>query len=247
MEYTVAADGDGVIVKNWMQPAGRRSIPTAFIVDGQGNIAWIGNPLTGMDAVLEKVMAGGFDAKAEAAKAKIAAAAKKVKDEMFARANLLANSGDHAGSLKLLEQLLESETDAAARVPIIRQKLRVLLKSDEAGAYAYAKAAAEGELKDNDYGLHMLATSIMAAEGLKQPDDALVVAIAARAAELAAPNNSAVHETLGQARFRAGDVAGAIAAAEKALEVMKLPEARANAAAVARVQKQVEEYRAGAK
>lgn len=244
MNYTVAADGDGVIVRNWMQPAGRRSIPTAFIIDGHGAIAWIGNPLSGMDAVLEKVLAGGFDAKAEAAKAKLAAAAKKVKDEMFARANLAANAGNSAEALQIIDQLLAAETDPAARIPIHRLKLRTLLKSDEPAAYAYARSLLEGELKDSDFGLYTLATSILAADKLAAPDNQLIIALAERSAQLAAPSNAAPHETLAQARARAGDFPGAVAAAEKALEAMKQPGANASAAAIARIQKQLDDYRA---
>lgn len=244
MNYTVAADGDGIIVRDWMQPAGRRSIPTAFIVDEHGAIAWIGNPLTGMDAVLDKVLAGGFDARAEAAKAKLAAAAKKVKDEMFARANLAANSGNSAEALQLADQLLASETDPASRIPYHRLKLRVLLKSDEPAAYALARSLLEGELKDSDFGLYTLATSILSADKLAAPDYPLIIALAERSAQLAAPGNAAPHETLAQARFRAGDIPGAIAAAEKALEAMKQPGANSSAAAIARIQKQLEDYRA---
>lgn len=246
MEYTVAADGDGLIVRNWMQAAGRRSIPTAFIIDGFGNIAWIGNPLSGMDAVLEKVLAGGFDARAEAAKAKIAAAAKQVKDEKFARANLLAQQEKYDEALSLVEEVLAMESDPGARVPVNRQKLRMLLRADEARGYAFARSMLEGEMKDSDYGLFTLADSIMRAQGLKSPDHALVVDLLTRSAALAAPGNAAVHESLAAARFRAGDAAGAIVAAEQSLEVMKQPGSMGSAAAVARVQKALEEYRAAA-
>ncbi len=246
MEYTVAADGDGAIVRNWMVPAGRRSIPTAFIVDGQGRIAWIGNPLSGMDAVLEKVLAGGFDAKAEAARARVAAAEKQAKDELFARANLLAQQGKHQEGLVLMDQVLALETDSATRVAMIRQKLRMLLNVDEAKGYAFTRATMDGEFKESDLGLHSLASAILMMPGLSAPDHALVVTLSEKAVQLASPTNAAVHETLGQAKFRAGDVPGAIAAAERSLEVMRGPESRGSAAAVSRVQRQLEEYRAAA-
>ncbi len=45
MAYTVAFDGDREMGKEWMAAAGVNTIPTAFLVNGEGKIAWIGNPL----------------------------------------------------------------------------------------------------------------------------------------------------------------------------------------------------------
>ena len=49
-----------------MQAFGQSGIPTAFIVDGKGNVAWFGHPLDGMDEVLAMVVAGNFDPQAYA-------------------------------------------------------------------------------------------------------------------------------------------------------------------------------------
>lgn len=45
MAYTVAFDGDREMGREWMVPAGITGIPAAFLVNGEGKIAWIGNPL----------------------------------------------------------------------------------------------------------------------------------------------------------------------------------------------------------
>lgn len=45
MAYTVAYDAKGKTGVDWMNPAGRTTIPTAFVVGADGKIAWIGNPL----------------------------------------------------------------------------------------------------------------------------------------------------------------------------------------------------------
>ena len=64
MTYRVALDrGEGKIgemVETWMKAAGRKSIPSAFVVNQSGLIAWIGRP-SDLDDVVEKVMAGTFD------------------------------------------------------------------------------------------------------------------------------------------------------------------------------------------
>lgn len=44
MGYRVAFDGDGTMAKEWMMAAKRNGIPCAFVVGGDGKVAWIGNP-----------------------------------------------------------------------------------------------------------------------------------------------------------------------------------------------------------
>lgn len=58
--YTVAFDGDGATFEAYMRAADQNGIPTAFIVDRDGKIAWIGHPMN-MDAPLEQVLAGTHD------------------------------------------------------------------------------------------------------------------------------------------------------------------------------------------
>ena len=53
------------MAKNWMTAAGQEGIPTAFIVNKEGKIAWIGHPME-MDKPLEKIVAGTWDLKERA-------------------------------------------------------------------------------------------------------------------------------------------------------------------------------------
>lgn len=58
MSYTVAYDGkEKHMDKAWMQAAGREGIPSAFLVDGDGKIAWIGHPGE-LEPVLAKAVGG---------------------------------------------------------------------------------------------------------------------------------------------------------------------------------------------
>lgn len=61
MAYTVAADIEGFVQQNYMQAFNKQGIPQAFIVNGDGKIAWEGHPLDGMDPVLDLVVKGDFD------------------------------------------------------------------------------------------------------------------------------------------------------------------------------------------
>jgi thiol-disulfide isomerase/thioredoxin len=61
MNYRVVVDSNRETYAGYMQAYGRNGIPAAFIVDKNLNVAWVGHPLDGMDAVLEKVVEGTFD------------------------------------------------------------------------------------------------------------------------------------------------------------------------------------------
>ncbi|MBY0112630.1 MAG: redoxin family protein [Phycisphaerales bacterium] len=47
MDYRVAFETDDQVGQAWMDAAKRDGIPTAFIVDGEGKIAYIGSPMSG--------------------------------------------------------------------------------------------------------------------------------------------------------------------------------------------------------
>ena len=53
------------MAKSWMEAAGQNGIPTAFIVNKEGKIAWIGHPME-MEKPLEKIIAGTWDLKTAA-------------------------------------------------------------------------------------------------------------------------------------------------------------------------------------
>ncbi len=65
MDYRVAVDDKGKTGKGWLSASGSRGIPTAFVVDKAGKIAWFGHPMkpefeTAVEAALK---AKGPDAK----------------------------------------------------------------------------------------------------------------------------------------------------------------------------------------
>lgn len=70
MAYTVAIEEGTAMADTWMKPAGRTGIPSAFIVNGEGKIAWMGHPMA-MDEPLAEIIDGTYDvekAKEEMAK-----------------------------------------------------------------------------------------------------------------------------------------------------------------------------------
>jgi thiol-disulfide isomerase/thioredoxin len=63
MTYRVVLDDktsnkEGQMSKTWMSAAGQNGIPTAFLVDTKGKIAWIGHPMELEEKVIKDVLAG---------------------------------------------------------------------------------------------------------------------------------------------------------------------------------------------
>ncbi len=58
MDYNVAVDPTRNVSDGYMRAFGCNGIPHAFIVDGEGKIAWQGHPMANMEQVLDGVLAG---------------------------------------------------------------------------------------------------------------------------------------------------------------------------------------------
>ncbi len=103
MNYTVAYDGPNKPTdKAYMKAAKQNGIPTAFIVDGESKIAWIGSPFE-IDPVLEHVVKGTWN---ETTRQNIE---KTKKDEAsaFTSLNAALKSGDSAKVLELGPKVVE--------------------------------------------------------------------------------------------------------------------------------------------
>jgi len=60
IRHIVGYDADGSMSREWMLAAGQQGLPTTFVVDGDGRIAWIGYP-TALESVIEEILSGDWD------------------------------------------------------------------------------------------------------------------------------------------------------------------------------------------
>jgi hypothetical protein len=61
MTYRVAFDDKrteprGAMARTWMEAAGRKGIPAAFLVDKNGRLAWIGHPMAINQELIERLL-----------------------------------------------------------------------------------------------------------------------------------------------------------------------------------------------
>jgi thiol-disulfide isomerase/thioredoxin len=114
MGYTVAWDQDRQTSNAYMLAAAQPGIPTAFIVDQTGTIAWIGSPFE-MDEPLAKIVAGNWDIAAE-----------RSRFEPIQQANLgsmrfsaAVKKKDAAGILEHGRKLVETQGDDANMMNVV--------------------------------------------------------------------------------------------------------------------------------
>ncbi len=62
MDFSVALDDSNFMAQDWLNASGEYSIPSDFIVNAKGNIAWIGNPIH-LDTILPEVIDKSWDIK----------------------------------------------------------------------------------------------------------------------------------------------------------------------------------------
>ena len=140
MGYTVAWDADkNATFKSWMDASGQRGIPTAFVVDKAGKIAWIGHPMGGLDEVLEGVVKGNFSIEKVRAK-------REAKAELHKKFSMAMETGDRKGLGKVVERLYESNYKSAASL----NQYAWLLLTEEPGKWHFNEIALKMAERAND-------------------------------------------------------------------------------------------------
>jgi thiol-disulfide isomerase/thioredoxin len=223
MTYCVALDNKadderGKMANTWMAAAGRNGIPSAFLVDTKGRIAWIGHPMELKDKVIEAVLAGTFDVKQAAAdydKAQQAEGKMRATGMALNRAMTEKNWDEAMTKVEEMEKLMPED----ARGNLDRMRFNILLgKEDYPAAYKLAARISEankGEaMLQND-----LAWQIATGEGIKERDLKLAETIATRGNDAAKGKDPAILDTLARVKFMQGNKEEAIALQEKALNL----------------------------
>jgi thiol-disulfide isomerase/thioredoxin len=230
MTYTVAADlvkpseTDGPMAMSWMKAAGQNGIPAAFIVDREGRIAWIGNPLSGIDKPLAEIVAGKWDIEAAAKKYVLDMRLPGLSDQLRKEVTRAKKEKNFAGALRSIETAVAQEPALEAYFGTERYFL-LLDAQRPADAATYGHRLVSQVIANHAKQLNMLAWTIVEpGSKVKQPDYALAVRAAERAVELLHNEDASTMDTLGLALFKSGQVARAIEVQEKAVALIKSDE-----------------------
>lgn len=147
MGYAVATDGpienpagqeSGWVAKHWLRASFSRGVPTSFVVDGKGRVAWIGHPAS-LDEVLPLVIDETWDIEETARQHRAGLDGDKVREGFALESIISARSeaGDKRG-------MIEAFDEAFAAHPALegqwwQSKLEILLDIDRPAALIYAE------------------------------------------------------------------------------------------------------------
>jgi thiol-disulfide isomerase/thioredoxin len=243
MSYRVAADtNEGDMAEKWMKAAGQRGIPSAFIVDGEGRIAWVGHPMSkDFESSLDQIIQAKFDVKAFAEQRAKERASEEAQQGALTAVQKLAREGKPAEALAALDKAIAEQPALAARMGLYR--LNLMQQTDPAAAATEARKLADGEYKDNWRMLSSLARLISSPQ-TKEPNLTLAQELVERAQAAGGAEDPVVLSQFADLRARQGDSAGAIAAQEKALAALEQA-GTASAQVKTAYQRKLEEYRGG--
>jgi len=244
MTYRVVLDDkssvakEGMMAKTWMAAAGRNGIPSAFLVDKKGMIAWIGHPLTELkESTIEAVLAEKFDLKK---------AAQIYDQEQRTQAKLspLWNDISQAMQKKDWDQAsakleeVEALTPEDQRDNLAMTRFRVLIgQKDYAAAYKVAKSFSDAH-QDNAMVQNEMAWEIATDKSITQRDLPLAELIARRAVMAGKSKDPGILDTLARVLFMQDKKDEAIAVQQSAVEM-------ADGNTKAELQKSLESYKRG--
>lgn len=232
MGYTVAVDEKRETSAAWMEAAQQRGIPTSFLVDKAGKVAWIGHPAS-VDIPLAMVLEGAWDYEEGPA------LMKKISDDR--RAIYMEAQGNPGKALKAIDSFEKKYPMLAGSMDGMRFSLMLTVPSmTEARAELGSKLVDKAIAAKDAPGLNQIAWSLVDPElDLEERHVDLAVRAAEAGSRLTEDSDPAILDTLARAYFWKGDLDKALAIQKKAVENAKGAMKESLEAAVAEYEKAI--------
>ena len=225
MTYRVALDNKskidkGAMATTWMAAAEQNGIPTAFVIDKHGRIAWIGHPMALPETVLTGVLAGAYDMKKAAAEYEAGQNLVRAQQALYRKLSTSMKAKDWDAAEAAVDELEKTTGDGNMNTGLLR--LQILIgRNDFAGAAKLAENLADTYKSTPPY-LNAVAWNMISGTAPKDPAFlAAAEKIALRASAATQDKNPQILDTLARAQFLNGHKDAAIATEQKALDLTK--------------------------
>lgn len=206
MGYTIAFDG-GATARSYMAAMGMHSIPTAFVIDKEGRLVWVGSPFANLEEVVVRAIGGKIDL----------ALMKKIQKARRAK-GLALKLEDWPGALEAIdkyEELADPSDEELEeldwqRFDCLAKNRRTRKKGRSFGEKLVQRSRMAPAL--NEYAWEMLTD-----DDYRGKFDALALAAAEKANKLTGGKEADIIDTLARARFVLGDMQEAIRLQKQAI------------------------------
>ena len=225
MTYRVALDllsedkkAPGKMAETWMTASGQRGIPSAFIVNKQGLIAWIGHPMRLTDRLIEQMLEGTFDIKKAAAdkEREQKEEEQQMKFDRRLGSEMQAKQWDKAETT-LLE--MEKSFSESRRKELDMVRFMIFLGKDDIKSAIRLAGTMSDANPENATMQNELAWQLVTNQAFKERDLELAAKIATRANEAAKGKDPTILDTLARVVFMQGKQAKAIELQETAVKL----------------------------
>lgn len=215
MDYSVAVDVPGQKTwRDWMVASGQRGIPTTFVVDAEGKIAWIGHPFGGLDLVIDQMLKGGVP-DADKITEQATGRNQYLKD-IQARFFALTKEGKYQEAFELGQEIVEKVHMGKAIFAV--SAYDALKEVDPERADQYLRGLVP-MFSNDPMNLQTLAQTLIDREN---PRERRLATIAIdRSLEKSSDSDSFVHNLAASIHFKAGNIKRAIALQERTIEIVQ--------------------------
>jgi len=223
MTYRVALDDKSQDAGGWMaehwwpRKVNHHGIPTVFIINKNGIIAWIDHPMSLKEQTLDDIVSGHYDLARAAADYKkewpIDQKFQELQQELFSA--IKSKKWDDAqGALDQIDSLLprfkNSFTDSRLKILLGRKKFEE--------AYQFAETIRQAHATDDSW-QNSIAWTIVTSDAVNDRCLGLAESMAERAVQLTKEQNAQELDTLARVQFMLGKKQEAIAIEEKAANI----------------------------
>ncbi|MBR2649367.1 MAG: TlpA family protein disulfide reductase [Sediminibacterium sp.] len=151
MDYSVAIQDSNFMETNWIHASGSSAIPTAFVINKQGEISWIGHPRDiSFDSILRNVLNDKWDILKERNKREenrfLAMMDDSLRIELMQYSeniNYPNDMGKPDSAIFVINEIIKSEPRLKYAPFIASHTFKALLKINQQKAYEYGKKVLE--------------------------------------------------------------------------------------------------------
>lgn len=231
MDYSVAREDSNFMETGWLKDFGTVGIPMAYVVDGEGRVAWIGHPHE-LDSVLSRIAAGAWDRDAALAERRLNKRLDSMDEDagyelggFLMEHDTMTEPRRSDSVLAMIHSILLKEPRLKYAGGISGFTFRALLRTDTAAAYAYGKEMLAAATYTAPLEMHIYENIASFGDSLHLPDELYHLGIEAyRKAIDFYPETADIincYDHMAAWYWHIHDKPGAIASEQKAIETLK--------------------------